>query len=846
MSSLSGDHQTKARLLEQNEELRRRLEEAEQALEAIRSGNVDALVVADAHGEQIYTLTGAEHVYRVIVETMNEAAVTVDTDGTVLFCNQRFCDLMKTPMQETLGRRIASFVARPQRRPLERLMADAQAGPVQRRITLRAVDGTVVPVQLSASLLHANGATSVCLVASDLTELEASANSIRVLREHQQALEESESRFRTIFEASQDAIVITDDEGTYIQANPAVETIMALSSEQLIGRRIWDFVSDAVEFSAIWRDFLATGSFRGEMPITGADGQVRYVDAYAVANILPGRHLCVIRDVTERKRAQEALEELNAQLQVQTEELQAQTEELNTQAEELRIANEELRQTEQALRESRRRLENIVDSIADGFYALDRHWRFTHINDAALAYFGRTREEVLGHTLVEIFPGVRGTVFETEYQRAMETGEPVHIETPSAITDRMVEIHAYPGPENLTVLFRDATERLRMQQALRESEERFHRLFEDDLTGNFISTPEGQILLCNPAFARIFGFSSVIEAVGTSLLDLYIDAADREQIAERLKREGRIERLEVWRKRRDGEPIYIVENVVGHFDDRGELYEIKGYIFDDTERKRAEESLLDLTRTLEARVGERTAELEFRARQLQKLALELSQAEEQERRRLAEILHDDLQQQLAAAKFHVGILASRARGDLSVQKSALQIDKMLRDAVETSRSLSHELSPAVMYHGDLGEILEWLANQIRAKHGLIVHVDAYGEINTQSDALKTFLFKAVQEMLFNAVKHARVGEARVRVRRMGRYICLSVSDRGRGFDPQELKQTVGFGLMSIRERIGLLGGRMRIHSVRGEGSRFIITVPDGELATDSELALAARPVAKGG
>ena len=112
---------------------------------------------------------------------------------------------------------------------------------------------------------------------------------------------------------------------------------------------------------------------------------------------------------------------------------------------------------------------------------------------------------------------------------------------------------------------------------------------------------------------------------------------------------------------------------------------------------------------------------------------------------------------------------------------------MLRDAIETSRSLSHELSPAVMYHGDLGEILEWLANQIHAKHGLIVHVDAYGEINTESDALKAFLFKAVQEMLFNAVKHARVGEARVRVRRMGRYICLCVSDQGRGFDPQDLQ-----------------------------------------------------------
>ena len=258
------------------------------------------------------------------------------------------------------------------------------------------------------------------------------------------------------------------------------------------------------------------------------------------------------------------------------------------------------------------------------------------------------------------------------------------------------------------------------------------------------------------------------------------------------------------------------------------------------ERAQYEESLHELTRTLEARVAERTGELEYRARQLQKLTLELSQAEDRERRRLAEILHDDLQQQLAAAKFHVGIMAGRIRGDAVAAEYAMQVDKMLRDAIETSRSLSHELSPAVMYHGDLGEILEWLANQIHAKHGLVVHVEAYGEVNTESDALKAFLFKAVQEMLFNAVKHARVGEARVRVRRMGRYICLSVSDRGRGFDPQELRQAAGFGLMSIRERIGLLGGRMRIHSIRGWGSRFVLTVPDGELADGSELGIAGR------
>jgi len=93
--------------------------------------------------------------------------------------------------------------------------------------------------------------------------------------------------------------------------------------------------------------------------------------------------------------------------------------------------------------------------------------------------------------------------------------------------------------------------------------------------------------------------------------------------------------------------------------------------------------------------------------------------------------------------------------------------------------------------------------------------------------LAPFLFRAAQEMLFNVVKHAGVKEAALRVRRQGRYVGLRVSDRGRGFDPQELRQTAGFGVLSIRERVELLGGRMKIKSVKGQGSTFSIVVPDG-------------------
>jgi two-component system CheB/CheR fusion protein len=165
----------------------------------------------------------------------------------------------------------------------------------------------------------------------------------------------------------------------------------------------------------------------------------------------------------------------------------------------------DLKQAQEALDESRRGLAVIMDSIADGFFAIDREWRFIHVNDAAVRHFGKTRDQMLGRNLLEVFPAARGTAFETGYRQALESGEPVHFEAPSTVADRMMEIHAYPGRENLTVLFRDITERRRLEEELRTAHDRAVWLarFPDENPNPVIRTSaEGTILYCNPASVK--------------------------------------------------------------------------------------------------------------------------------------------------------------------------------------------------------------------------------------------------------------------------------------------------------------------------------------------------------
>jgi PAS domain S-box-containing protein len=183
---------SKMQLLEEIEQLRVRLDESEQTLKAIRSGEVDAIVVNGPKGDQIFSLTGAESSYRTLVETMNEAALTLSSDGTILFCNSQFCEIVKEIMPKILGRKIFDFVDRPQKDPLARFLEEAQHGPVQRHIILLASDSTSFPVQLSASPMDTISGKSICLVATDLTELENSITTIHTLIGQQKQLEEKE------------------------------------------------------------------------------------------------------------------------------------------------------------------------------------------------------------------------------------------------------------------------------------------------------------------------------------------------------------------------------------------------------------------------------------------------------------------------------------------------------------------------------------------------------------------------------------------------------------------------------------------------------------------------------
>jgi signal transduction histidine kinase/ABC-type amino acid transport substrate-binding protein len=251
------------------------------------------------------------------------------------------------------------------------------------------------------------------------------------------------------------------------------------------------------------------------------------------------------------------------------------------------------------------------------------------------------------------------------------------------------------------------------------------------------------------------------------------------------------------------------------------------YYYDSTKLRQAEEALERQTQQLQELAQTLEQRVEERALQLRALVQELAQTEHRERARLAQVLHDGLQQFLVAARMHAELLV-KATTEKQRRDCGRHLEELLGEALAISRTLSMELNPPALEEEGLGAALQWLARWMADKHHF--HVDLTLATNSEPGSVtkRLVLFQCVRELLLNAIKHSGTQEAKVTLwRDPSGDLCAEVTDSGRGFDPERLASDhgVGFGLASLRQRVSLLGGTLQIKSKPGKGTRVWLKLP---------------------
>lgn len=346
--------------------------------------------------------------------------------------------------------------------------------------------------------------------------------------------------------------------------------------------------------------------------------------------------------------------------------------------------------------------------------------------------------------------------------------------------------------------------------------ESFQR-FADDIGGIFwlVDWKEREVLYVSPSWERVWGQS--VECLYSDHKRAWADNIhpdDRERVLADFSAYAETGEYDVDFRvvHPDGSVRWLHERCFPIVDDAGTIVRLAGVAEDITGRKRVEEELLAVNQATDAR----------RRNEVAALTSELLYAEENERRRLAEELHDGMSQVITLALLKLAQLKDTTEGRAA--ELACEIEDLVDEAGRACRSLTHRLSPPILH--DLGFVpaLEWLVEEIHTAHGLDVELSIQDGEALLEDRVKILLFRAVRDLLANVATHAGAHKATVRLSAQGASLCVDVSDDGTALRP-DASAIRRAGLQGIRERLSNLGGKMRIESTPGTGTCITLVAP---------------------
>ena len=368
--------------------------------------------------------------------------------------------------------------------------------------------------------------------------------------------------------------------------------------------------------------------------------------------------------------------------------------------------------------------------------------------------------------------------------------------------------------DDVAEMFRTAVDRRLMMAALRQSEERYRSVVEQqsDLVCRYL--PDTTLTFVNDAYCRFFG-KQRDELIGRSFIEL-IPEADRPAALKHIRAllaggDPRVYEHNVLLPNGDTGRQQWIDQAIASPD--GQIAELQGIGRDITDRWRAEEAL-----------RQKETKLREAYERIRSLAHRLILAQEAERTQIARELHDDVSQQLAALGIGLSLVEARLKHSDTMRDEVTKLRHVASGLAEKVRHVSHALHPGVLQHAGLNAAIASHCEAVAAQHPFLVRFEARGTFNDVPADVALCIYRAAQQGLRNVAMHARATRAWVTLVRVGGQIELTVTDNGRGFDPAAAHAR-GLGLLSIEERVHLANGKFSVTARPGGGSRLTVSVP---------------------